>query len=64
MNGGGDQLARGARSAVFGPARGISQAKWESIWEAEKEVVEQSGKDEPISKSQQKRIAIQRGENQ
>lgn len=33
--GNGDRLARGARSATFGPAHGISQSKWDAMWESE-----------------------------
>jgi hypothetical protein len=33
----GDALARGARSATFGPAK-ISQAKWDAIWETESSI--------------------------
>lgn len=32
----GDRLARGARSATFGPAK-VSQAKWDKIWADEPE---------------------------
>lgn len=31
MTQGGDALARGAKSATFGPAK-VSQKKWDSIW--------------------------------
>ena len=34
----GDRLARGARSATFGPAK-VSQANWDKIWEPEKPAV-------------------------
>jgi hypothetical protein len=34
-NNGGDQLARGAKSATFGPPANISQAKWDAIWKPE-----------------------------
>ena len=32
MNGG-DQLARGAKSAQFTVSEGISQSKWDAIWD-------------------------------
>ena len=35
-NNGGDQLARGAKSATFGPPANISQARWDAIWADEK----------------------------
>lgn len=28
----GDSLARGAKSATFGPTKSISQIKWDAIW--------------------------------
>lgn len=28
----GDILARGGKSATFGPATGVSQTTWDSIW--------------------------------
>jgi hypothetical protein len=31
----GDALARGARSATFGPAAKITQEKWDAIWAEE-----------------------------
>lgn len=64
MNGGGDQLARGARSAIFGPARGISQTRWDAMWLPEEPENPQKQEPEFISKSQQNRITIQRGEKQ
>lgn len=41
----GDTLARGARSAKFGPAR-VSQEKWDSIWaeEPKKETAKETSK--------------------
>lgn len=49
----GDSLARGAKSATFGPAAKISQAKWDAIWADEdaavREAESQSGKDERVS---------------
>jgi hypothetical protein len=41
----GDTLARGGKSATFGPARGISQEKWDAIWESDKNKIAK-----PISK--------------
>jgi hypothetical protein len=45
---GGDALARGARSATFGPAK-ISQSKWDSIWADEPQ--ETKEKSEEVEKS-------------
>lgn len=36
MNNGGDQLARGMKSATFLPPR-VSQEKWDAIWSEETE---------------------------
>ena len=33
----GDSLARGARSATFGPAKSVSQKKWDEIWAEDSE---------------------------
>lgn len=32
----GDSLARGAKSATFGPAAKISQERWDAIWAEDK----------------------------
>ena len=49
----GDSLARGARSATFGPAKSVSQKKWDSIWEeadaSDKKAEEDSGKNEKLN---------------
>jgi len=36
----GDALARGARSATFGPAEKVSQEKWDAIWADDADDVE------------------------
>ena len=55
MTQGGDALARGAKSATFGPAK-VSQKKWESIWEdadtADKQAKKDSGKNEKLNGKQ------------
>jgi hypothetical protein len=53
MNSGGDVLARGAKSATFSPAKGISQARWDAMWEPEEP-------EEPQSRSQEKRLKVQK----
>jgi hypothetical protein len=51
-NNGGDQLARGAKSATFGPPANISQARWDAIWADESNSVRkvelQTGQNEII----------------
>jgi hypothetical protein len=42
----GDRLARGAKSATFGPAK-ISQSKWDAIWEPEQTIQESITDGEP-----------------
>ena len=49
-NNGGDQLARGAKSATFGPAAKISQAKWDAIFGTD-EPQEPKKKSKEIEKS-------------
>ena len=48
----GDSLARGARSATFGPAK-VSQKKWDEIWkeadDSVKKAEEDSGKNEKLN---------------
>jgi hypothetical protein len=56
MNSGGDVLARGARRAQFGPAKDVSQSKWDSIFE---DYIPDSEKEKVVSKSQEKRLATQ-----
>ena len=46
MNGGGDQLARGMKSAVFGGPSKTSQKKWDNIWKDYKPEVEHEKKKE------------------
>lgn len=43
MNQGGDVLARGLKSAIFGPPK-VSQEAWDKIW----------AKEEPVKKSEDK----------
>jgi len=49
----GDTLARGAKSAIFGPARNISQERWNEIWEEQAKVIKDiksaSGKNEKLN---------------
>ena len=40
----GDALARGAKSATFGPAK-VSQAKWDAIWEDEPTAKQEKSKE-------------------
>ena len=47
----GDVLARGGRSATFGPATNISQAKWDSLWADEPE--EKDSEAEPLEDSKE-----------
>lgn len=59
----GSRLASGAKSATFLPAR-VSQERWDAIWQEEIDLVkaakEVTGRNDFLSKSQQKRIAIQK----
>lgn len=48
----GDILARGAKSATFGPAK-VSQAKWDAIW-AEKPIEKSKESEKPTSESDKK----------
>lgn len=54
-----DILARGGRSATFLPATKITQAKWDAMWKPEE-------LEEPVfvSKSQEKRLKIQKENNE
>lgn len=50
---GGDELARGARSAVFGPPQ-VSKEKWDAIWAEAADTIhlveEQSGRNDVFKK--------------
>lgn len=45
----GDSLARGARSATFGPAK-VSQERWDAIWAEEPETKETPASGDSIGK--------------
>jgi hypothetical protein len=39
MHGGGDILARGGRTAAFPASNGVTQERWDAIWEPEVELI-------------------------
>ena len=49
----GDVLARGGKSATFGPAKAVSQKKWDEIWKeidaSDKKAEKDSGKNEKLN---------------
>lgn len=47
----GDVLARGGRSATFGPTKNISQSKWDEIWADEPK--EKDSEAEPLEVSKE-----------